>query len=248
MAQSVTEAVASRFSCRQFLPDKVPDESLLRDLLTKAARASSDGNCQPWRVYVLSGDAKNAVVDAVQNAKTAMSEYHNYPDQPASSNIVYDDEALNKKTAERLSVFRKTKYSERRKVCGNMLYTSIKVPKDDLQGKLKQLAKNAAFFGAPVGLIVTVDRVFDRPGWGSVGMFLATFALLCEEAGLSTCFQGYFGVNHVAVKQALPQINGEEEIIWCGVSVGYADRDAPINSWRTERASLDNFATFLSKL
>ena len=80
-------------------------------------------------------------------------------------------------------------------------YKSINVEKSDIQGKLKQLAKNGAFFDAPVGIIVTVDRMFDRPGWGNVGMFLATFALLCEEAGLSTCFQGYFGVNHEVAKK-----------------------------------------------
>merc|ERR1719401_2138234 len=126
---------------------------------------------------------------------------------------------MNKKVADRLTTFRKSVYSERRKECGNRLYKSINVPKEDLQGKLKQLAKNGEFFGAPVGIIVTIDRMFDRPGWGNTGMFLATFALLCEEAGLSTCFQGYFGVSHEAVKKALPQLNAEEEMIWCGVAV-----------------------------
>merc|ERR1712205_36278 len=102
-----------------------------------------------------------------------------------------------------------------------------------------QHAKNGAFFDAPVGIIVTVDRMFDRPGWGNVGMFLATFALLCEEAGLSTCFQGYFGVNHEVVKKTITQIDAQTEMVWCGVAVGYADKAAPINSWRTERAPLE---------
>ena len=78
--------------------------------------------------------------------------------------MVYDDESLTEKTNERMAEFRKTEYSTRRKVCGNTLYKSINVPKSDVAGKLKQLAKNGAFFDAPVGLIVTVDRMFDR--WG----------------------------------------------------------------------------------
>mmetsp|Transcript_91537 Transcript_91537/g.144657 ORF Transcript_91537/g.144657 Transcript_91537/m.144657 type:complete len:249 (+) Transcript_91537:57-803(+) len=248
MPQTVSEAVESRFSCRAFLPDKVPEESLIREILSKASWAASDGNMQPWRCYVLSGDARNAVVAAVQAAGSGQSEYHNYPDQASTSNVVYDDDNLNKKTTDRLAAFRKSVYSERRKECGNRLYKSINVPKEDLQGKLKQLAKNGDFFGAPVGLIVTIDRMFDRPAWGSTGMFLANVALLCEEAGLSTCFQGFFGVSHIAVKKALPQINAEEEIIWCGVAVGYADRDAAINKWRTDRAQVADFATFISKL
>jgi len=246
---SVTQAVASRHSCRDFLPDKEPDQSLIRELLQKASRAASDGNTQPWKVYVLSGKAKAALVTAVQslNMAAAKSEYHNYPDQPSSSGIVYyEDDALTQTTRERMGSFRKTVYGERRKACGDQLYKSIKVAKDDLPGKLQQLAKNGAFFGAPVGLVVTVDRIFDRAGWGNVGMFLATFALLCEEAGLSTCFQGFFGVNQEAVKGALTQMDQETEVIWCGVAVGYANKEHPINNWRTERAPVDDFATFLS--
>jgi len=246
---SVTQAVASRYSCRAFLQEKVPEKSLLRELLQKASRAASDGNTQPWRVYVLTGAARDSLVSAIQNSNmsSAKSEYHNYPDQAASSGVVYyDDDALTQKTKERMSNFKKTKYGERRKVVGDMLYKSINVAKNDLPGKLRQLAKNGSFFGAPVGMIVTVDRMFERAGWGNVGMFLATFALLCEEAGLSTCFQGFLGVNHAAVKSVLTQIDPNTETIWCGVAVGYADKKDAINSWRTERALVDDFATFLS--
>merc|ERR1712166_1360412 len=97
-----------------------------------------------------------------------------------------------------------------------------------------------SFFGAPVGIIVTVDRVFDRCGWGNVGMFLTTFALLCEEAGLSTCFQGFFGINHQVCRNVITEIS-DDHVVWCGIAVGYADEAAPINNWRTERAPVDDF-------
>lgn len=248
---SVSAAVSSRFSCRDFLSDKVPDLNLIRELLAKAARGSaSDGNSQPWRVYVLSGEVKDTLVGEMKkNSSPPMSEYHNYPDQPAFASVVYDDKELNVKTKERVAGFKNSVYGARRKVCGEMLYNAIGVPKSDLQGKLKQLAKNADFFGAPIGIIVTVDRMFDRCGWGNVGMFLSTFALLCEEAGLSTCFQGYFGMYQQVVRQVVTQIDPDTEAIWCGVAVGYANTDHPINQWRTERVSVDDFATFLhSKL
>merc|ERR550537_2043223 len=134
---------------------------------------------------------------------------------------------MNKNLADRLASFRKSVYSERRKECGNALYKSINVPKDDLPGKLKQLAKNADFFGAPVGIIVTVDRMFDRCGWGNVGMFLSTFALLCEEEGLSTCFQGYFGMYQHVVRSVIKQIDSDKEAVWCGVCVGYSNTEHP---------------------
>ena len=77
------------------------------------------------------------------------------------------------------------------------------------------------------------------------GMFLATFALLCEEAGLSTCFQGYFGINHQVCRNVITEIS-DDHVVWCGIAVGYADEAAPINNWRTERAPVDDFATFIS--
>lgn len=52
---SVSDAVRQRHSCRQFLPDKPVPLELLQCLLEKAARASSDGNLQPWKVYMWSG-------------------------------------------------------------------------------------------------------------------------------------------------------------------------------------------------
>lgn len=251
MALSVSDAVASRHTCRDFQRDKIPDLALIRELLVKASRGSaSDGNAQPWRVYVVSGDKREELVGKMQATTSPPgSEYHNYPDQAAFSGITWDDEALTAKTKERMGNFRNTVYGARRKVCGEMLYSAIGVPKTDVPGKLKQLAKNAEFFGAPIGIIVTVDRMFDRCGWGNVGMFLSTFALLCEEAGLSTCFQGYFGMYQEVVREVIPQIDAETEAIWCGCGVGYSNKDHAINKWRTERAPLDEFATFLgSKL
>jgi nitroreductase len=244
---TVSQAVASRHSCRDFIPDKVPHLNLIQEILTKAARSASDGNTQPWRVYVLSGDARKQLVQEMQNNKSPpMSEYHNYPDQAAFSSVVYDDAELTAKTKERIADFKNTEYGSRRKVCGQMLYDAIGVPKTDLPGKLAQLAKNGNFFGAPIGIIVTVDRMFDRAGWGNVGMFLTTFALLCEEAGLSTCFQGYFGMYQQVVRNVIKQIDGEKEAVWCGVCVGYSNKNHAINKWRTERASVGDFATFLS--
>lgn len=244
---SVSQAVASRYSCRDFIPDRVPDLAVIREILTKAARSASDGNTQPWRVYVVSGEARDQLVEEMQKNKAPpASEYHNYPDQPASASVVWDDADLTEKTRVRISNFKDTEFGLRRKVCGNMLYEAIGVPKSDVPGKLKQLAKNGAFFGAPIGLIITVDRMFDRCGWGNVGMFLTTVALLCEEAGLSTCFQGYFGMYQSVVRNVIKQIDAEKEAIWCGVCVGYSNQDHGINQWRTERAALDDFATFVS--
>ncbi|MBV9556517.1 MAG: nitroreductase family protein, partial [Pseudolabrys sp.] len=52
---NVRDAVATRYSCRAFLPTPVP-EKVVREIVALAARAPSAGNMQPWRVYALAGE------------------------------------------------------------------------------------------------------------------------------------------------------------------------------------------------
>ena len=133
--------------------------------------------------------------EAMKQGAAAVSQYHNYPDSESEGHVTFDDKPeLNAAIKEEQANFRKTKWGKCRKDCGAQLYGAIGVSMKDTAGKLKQLENNADFFGAPVGLLITIDRVFERPQWGNVGMFLGLLGLLAEEAGLSTCYQGYMGV------------------------------------------------------
>lgn len=216
---NVTEAVMKRKSIRDFLPDPVDDE-LIRDLLTKASRAPSGGNVQPWKIWVINGDSMGAFREHMKTAPRSESmEYDIYP-------------------AGLWDPYRTYRYE-----LGEQMYATIGVGRDDKPGRLKQFARNMDFFGAPAAIFCFIDRRMGAPQWSDLGMFLQTFMLLAEEAGVQTCPQEAWASAHEQVRSFT---NAPEELmLFCGVAIGKANTEHPINSLESERAPLDEFATFL---
>jgi nitroreductase len=218
----VRDAVASRFSCRAFLPTPVP-LATVREILTRAARAPSGGNLQPWRVHALAGavleDLKARIRPfAPDNPRGEGAEYQVYP-----------------------SPLKEPYYSRRFEV-GADLYRAIGVPREDRPARYRQYARNFEFFGAPVGLLFTIDRSMGPPQWSDLGMHIQTVMLLARAYGLDTC--GIEAWTHwhktVSAFLALPA----EEMVFCGMALGHGDPAAPINGWRSTREALDGFAVF----
>lgn len=215
----VTDAVMQRKTTRDFLPDPI-DNAVIRELLEKASRSPSGGNVQPWKIYVINGDSmagfRQHMVDA---PRTTEMEYDIYP---AS---LWDP------------------YRTYRFELGEQMYASIDVARDDKAGRLQQFARNMDFFGAPASLFCFIDRGMGAPQWSDLGMFLQTFMLLAEEAGYQTCPQEAWASAHEQVRSFT---NAPEELmLFCGVAIGKANPDHPINSLVSERAPVDEFATFL---
>jgi nitroreductase len=215
----VTAAVHARISVREFLPDPVDDE-VLRQLLVDASFAPSGGNLQPWRIYVVNGESM-----------TRLREY--LPTQPPLEAGEYDiyPKALTEP------------YRTNRFTIGEQMYATLGIARDDKQGRFQQFARNGDFFGAPAALFCFVDRQMGPPQWSDLGMFLQTFMLLAVERGLATCAQEYWSVRHGAIASFVgaPQ----NEMLFCGMSIGYADPAAPVNGLRSERMPLDEWARFV---
>lgn len=217
-AMSVTEAVARRASIRRFLADAVPDE-VLRDLVERAARAPSGGNVQPWRIYVLNGDSMARFRAFIADRPHEQPDYDIYP-----ANLWEP-------------------YRTNRFTIGEQMYATIGVGRDDKAGRLAQFANNDDFFGAPAALFCFVDRRMGPPQWSDLGMYLQTFMLLAQEAGLDTCAQEYWSVRHATVQEFVGA--PDDEMLFCGMAIGHADRDAPINTLVSERMPLDAWARFV---
>ncbi|TDG07505.1 nitroreductase [Paraburkholderia guartelaensis] len=218
----VSEAVTSRKSVRQFLSDPV-DPAIIRRVLDTAARAPSGGNLQPWHVHVVGGESlaklKSIMADRIAQAPAGeQMEYDVYPRELGSP------------------------YRERRYQVGEDLYRSIDVAREDRPGRLRQFARNYAFFDAPLALFCSVDRRMGPPQWADLGMFLQTVMLLLREAGLHSCAQECWARYAQSVGEflALPR----ERMVFCGMAIGHEDPDAPINQWRSERVPLDEFVQF----
>ncbi|HLY80588.1 MAG TPA: nitroreductase, partial [Caulobacteraceae bacterium] len=163
----VAEAVRKRMSVRAFKPDPVPGEVVAR-LLQTAAQAPSGGNLQPWRVYALGGERLAEFKALVSQTPMEEPEYDVYPPN------LWDP------------------FRTRRFVCGEDLYASIEIGRDDRPARFRQLARNTQFFDAPVGLFFCLDRKLGLPQWADLGMFMQSFMLLAVSEGLATCAQEYW--------------------------------------------------------
>jgi nitroreductase len=213
---NVTEAVERRISVRAFKPE-TPPGALVREILEAAARAPSGGNLQPWRVYALAGQPLAEL--KAQVAANPFGERPEYDVYPAS---LWDP------------------FRTRRFECGEDLYATIDIPREDKPARLRQLARNGEFFGAPVGLFFCLDRKLGPPQWSDLGMYMQTVMLLAVERGLDTCAQEYWAryPQTVAKFVDLPQ----DHMVFSGMALGWRDEAAPINALRTRRDPFEAWA------
>ena len=228
-AMAVDAAITSRMSARAFLPQAVPRDTI-RHLLDVASRAPSGTNTQPWKVYVLQGASRDALVDQVCAAHDALradpslaaeyrEEYDYYPEKWVSP------------------------YIDRRRENGWGLYGLLGITKGDKDKMHAQHQRNFRFFDAPVGLMFTLDRVMGRGSLVDYGMFLQSIMVAARGHGLHTCPQAAW--NGFA-KIILPHIGaGESEMLVCGMALGYADPADKVNGFHTPREPVGSFTTWL---
>ncbi|MDP3169613.1 MAG: nitroreductase [Polaromonas sp.] len=216
-------------STRAFLPTAVPRDTL-EHLLALASRAPSGTNTQPWKVYVLQGASRDALMGKVCSAHDAIranpelavqyqEEYPYYPEKWVSP------------------------YIDRRRENGWSLYGLLGIGKGDKDKMHAQHHRNFKFFDAPVGLMFTLDRVMGRGSLVDYGMFMQNLMVAARGHGLHTCPQAAWNGFASII---LPHVGaGADEMLVCGMALGYADESAPVNTFRTPRVSPQDFTTWL---
>ncbi|WP_208438085.1 nitroreductase [Bartonella taylorii] len=218
----IFQSILSRKSIRAFTHQPVSQETI-REILKLAARAPSGTNLQPWQVIVLTGDVLQQLGQEL--TRLAFSgvkgerEVHYYPRQ-----------------------WREPYLSRRRKI-GSDLYKSLGIQKDEQEKMLQQKARNFSFFGAPVGLLFTMDYDMEMGSWLDLGMFMQTIMLAARGFGLDTCPQAAFADYHKQIRTLL-SVPSDRHII-CGMALGYRDRNAPENNFETEREPIESFVRFI---
>lgn len=222
---SLEEAMRTRRSIRAFLPEPVP-RPLIERVLELASRAPSGNNAQPWKVYVITGAARDRLGAALRQA--------------------YDDPDQSAYQAEYLYYPRQwiAPFQDRRRKVGWDLYGLLGLTRENKAGMHAQHARNYAFFDAPVGLMFTINRIMQQGSWLDYGMFLQSVMLAARAHGLDTCPQAAFVPYHTVVARELGF--PEEEMLVCGMALGYADPDAVENTLYSEREPVSRFATFMS--
>jgi nitroreductase len=222
-AAVVDDAINTRQSVRAFLPTPV-ERVTVEELLELAARSASGSNIQPWRVRVIAGDVREQMVKAIFDAverdgfKPYQREWNYYP------------------------VNWREPFLGRRRKIGWDMYSLLGVAKGDFEGTQRARMRNYEFFGAPVGMIFTLDEDLEIGSWLDLGIYLGTLMIAARGHGLHTCPQAAFADFHKVIRPILDI--PEKEIIVCGMALGQIDPDAPVNKLATARAPLADFASF----
>lgn len=222
---NVIDAVSQRKSIRAFLSDPIALQDL-RELLRTAQRAPSGSNVQPWRVIAVTGDERNAVIDlAMRTFRSGV-----IGTRPIEPPFALDYHALD------------PIYRERSQQMGKLMNEAAGVARDDAEGRQKLATRNFNFFGAPVGLFFVLDKRVNPAQWGHTGMYIQTICLLAEERGWGTCIQEAWAMHR-------PELHthfglAENELVWCGMSLGIPDLSSLSNGYSTGRADVDDVVTF----
>lgn len=218
---NIFEALKRRKSVRAFL-DKTIEQEKIEIILNAAKYAPSGVNMQPWKVYIVSGKTKceieTKIIDAFESGEKANMDYSYYP-------LRWDEP-----------------YKSRRKETGLLMYETLRIAKEDKEKQKEQWKANYRAFDAPVVLYFFIDSSLEKGSWLDYGMFLQSIMLAATELCLGSCMQAALAEYPDIIRKELNV--GEDKILLCGMALGYEDTNAAINSYRTERITLEEFTQF----
>jgi nitroreductase len=227
---AVDHAITSRMSARAFTQQEVSRE-LITEILQVASRAPSGTNTQPWKVYVLQGATRDALVDKVCAAHEAMRADPEVAKQYTEQYDYYPEKWV-------------SPYIDRRRENGWSLYGLLGIGKADKDRMHEQQQRNFKFFDAPVGLMFTIDPIMGRGSLLDYGMFIQNIMLAARARGLHTCPQAAWNGFHSII---LPHIGaGEGEMMVCGMALGYADESDKVNTLVTPRVPVNEFTHWVA--
>jgi nitroreductase len=219
---TVTEALKRRISTREFRPQPLA-EQLVREILDVARWAPSGGNLQPWKVIAVAGTERAAVIELARRIHSAEGPDESI-ERPVYPPILWDP------------------YRTRRYKLGEDMYALLEIPRSDRAGRLARFARNYEMFGAPVELFFVIDQRMGHAQWAHLGMFMQSIALAALERGVSSCMQEAWASLRLSLKSHFAL--DDQEFIYCGMALGYADETAAVNSLRSDRAPVEEFASF----
>jgi len=226
---TVDEIINERMSARAFT-NEAPSHALIEHILQVASRAPSGTNTQPWKVYVLEGDARDALCKKVCEAYAEVSRNPALEETYQEAYSYYPEKWF-------------SPYIDRRRENGWSLYGLLGIEKGDKDKMFLQHQRNFQFFDAPIGLFFTIDKGLGAGSMLDYGMFLQNIMISAQSHGLATCPQAAW---NKFSKIILPHIGaGEQEMLVCGMALGYADKSHKINTFQTPRVSAAEFTTWI---
>jgi nitroreductase len=216
--QFLPQTATNRRSVRAYLTTPVSD-ALLQESLVQARLAPSGANLQPGTFVQVRGAVREALtadlVKAWQDGREEPEDYSYFP-KPMPHAL-----------------------RRRQVAAAQALYGALGVARDDRAGRDAQFERNFRFFDAPVALIVTMPHDMGSGCYMDLGMAMYGLMLAAQERGLATCAIGAMASHPHLIRHHLG-LDASSHIV-CGMALGYADPDAPVNQTKTTRCTLDDY-------
>ena len=210
------KVINARHSTRAFLDRPVSRETI-EELLTLSTRAPSAINLQPWEFTVVMGEELRRLGKSLVK-------------RMRERNISCGPDAV--RPLPEYLIDRQRKLMECILPC---LEEGV-----NFQNFINEGSCN--FYGAPTGIIVTIDQVFSRSRLVDLGIVVGYMVLAAHNMGLGTCPIGLINAFPDEIKDAL-NIAEEKDIV-LGIGVGYPDPDSPINRASSGRVTINEVARF----
>ncbi|MBN2647299.1 MAG: nitroreductase [Thiotrichales bacterium] len=218
----VSQALLQRRSTRAFQTRPV-ERTKIEQILEHAKWAPSGVNLQPWRIYVVTGTAKQRLSKQLlaefASGRKAQMDYQYYP-------LVW-----------------KPIFKQRRDALAQAMFGLLKIKRDDQGARFSQWSRNYLAFDAPCMLLFSIDESLQTGSYLDYGMFLQSIMLMAEELGLATCVQASLAEYPNILREFIGAENAPHFV--CGMALGYAAQEAEINQLRPSRLSLSDLATFI---
>ncbi|QEO57950.1 nitroreductase [Francisella marina] len=218
----ISEAIKNRKCVREFL-DKPIDKKILENLFDTTRWTPSSKNTQPWKIAIVSGEKKMAlmskILSACDNRELPRMEYDYDSDIPLDGEL-----------------------KERAVKCGHDLYNALNITREDKERRIEQWKKNYLSFNSPSAIFIFKHPNTGISGYMDCGMLIQSIMLAALDLGLATCPQASLGHYPDIVKKELQGF--DDYTLLCGIAIGYEDTNAAVNNYRTERESIDSFVTF----
>lgn len=230
LIQAVDQTITSRHSVRAFLKELEVPRTVIEDILQVACRAPSGTNTQPWKIYVVTGQSRKRIIKRVCQAQTDINEGKITPSQYTESFQYYPQKWI-------------SPYIDRRRQNGWALYKLLNIQRGEKEKMAVQHLRNFTFFDAPMGLFFTVDSIMGTGAKMDIAMMIQNVMLASKARGLDTCPQAAWNHFHNIVLQELNAPSNE--VLVCGMALGYADPHAVVNQLETPRESVATFSQFL---
>ncbi|MCX8023138.1 MAG: nitroreductase [Syntrophorhabdaceae bacterium] len=212
------EAITGRKSIRAFKPDPVPKEKV-EEILKVAINAPSAINLQPWDIYVVMGEERQRL------SRRLIKSYREKKISCSPGNVKPLDEKLSARGAQSF----------------RLMNPYLEEMNEEFNRFINEGSCN--FYGAPVAIILCLDKAFSKARYVDIGILLGFIVLTAYGLGLGSCPIGLISAYEEDIKDVLDIPENKEVVI--GIAMGYPDEKSPVNRFKSPREGIEAFVRWI---